>query len=402
MLENLLFSMNSTMPLFFIMLLGYVLHRTGFLSDAFVAGANKFVFYVALPVQLFRDLGKNDVRATFDGRYVLFCFAVTLACILVIWALAKLFLKGTGLVGEFVQVCYRSSAAILGSAFLQSIYGDASMSSLMILGSVPLYNIMAVVILMLEAPTAQAQTGNMAEKLKKSVKGILTNPILLGIAAGFAWSMLQGCDHRCTYCIVPFARGNNRSVPEDEVLRQIGVLLEKGFEEICLTGVDACSYKPSFSGLVKKILEAFPSLPSLQFGSLDPAAVDDEFVALVGKYRNIWPHFHLSVQSGNNTILKRMRRRHGREEVIGLCAKIRAVRPEATFGADFICGFPTESEEAFMNTVRLVEEAGIGRLHVFPYSERPGTPAALMPQVPVEVRRKRAKILREKGEAVDD
>ena len=175
----------------FIMLLGYVLHRTGFLSDAFVAGANKFVFYVALPVQLFRDLGKNDVRATFDGRYVLFCFAVTLACILVIWALAKLFLKGTGLVGEFVQVCYRSSAAILGSAFLQSIYGDASMSSLMILGSVPLYNIMAVVILMLEAPTAQAQTGNMAEKLKKSVKGILTNPILLGIAAGFAWSMLH-------------------------------------------------------------------------------------------------------------------------------------------------------------------------------------------------------------------
>ena len=157
-----------------------------------------------------------------------------------------------------------------------------------------------------------------------------------------------------------------------------------------------------FRGWLKKILEAFPSLPSLQFGSLDPAAVDDEFVALVGKYRNIWPHFHLSVQSGDNTILKRMRRRHGREEVIGLCAKIRAVRPEATFGADFICGFPTESEEAFMNTVRLVEEAGIGRLHVFPYSERPGTPAALMPQVPVEVRRKRAKILREKGEAVDD
>ena len=191
MWENVRFSMNSTMPLFFVMLLGYVLYQKKFLSDAFVAGANKFVFYVALPVQLFRDLGKNDVRATFDGRYVLFCFAVTLACILVIWALAKLFLKGTGLVGEFVQVCYRSSAAILGSAFLQSIYGDASMSSLMILGSVPLYNIMAVVILMLEAPTAQAQTGNMAEKLKKSVKGILTNPILLGIAAGFAWSMLH-------------------------------------------------------------------------------------------------------------------------------------------------------------------------------------------------------------------
>ena len=190
MLENLLFSLNSTLPLFFLMLLGYVLHRTGFLSDAFVAGANKFVFYAALPVQLFRDLGKNDVRTTFDGRYVLFCFVVTLVSILVIWALAKVFLKGTGLVGEFVQACYRSSAAILGSAFLQSIYGDASMSSLMILGSVPLYNIMAVVILTLESPAA-AQTGSMSAKLKKSAKGVLTNPILLGIATGFAWSMLH-------------------------------------------------------------------------------------------------------------------------------------------------------------------------------------------------------------------
>ena len=190
MLENILFSLNSTMPLFFVMVLGYILHRTGFLSDEFVAGANKFVFYAALPVQLFRDLGKNDIRASFDGSYVLFCFAVTLVCILVIWALAKIFLKGTGLVGEFVQVCYRSSAAILGSAFLQSIYGDASMSGLMILGSVPLYNVMAVVILMLEAP-GTVQNGSMTEKLRKSAKGIVTNPILIGIAAGFAWSLLR-------------------------------------------------------------------------------------------------------------------------------------------------------------------------------------------------------------------
>ena len=190
MLENILFSMNSTMPLFFVMLLGYVLHRTGFLSDEFVAGANKFVFYAALPVQLFRDLGKNDIRTTFDGRYVLFCFAVTLVIIFVLWGLARLLLKDKHLVGEFVQACYRSSAAILGSAFLQSIYGDASMSSLMILGSVPLYNIMAVVILTLENPTA-VQTGSMAAKLKKSARGILTNPILLGIAAGFAWSTLH-------------------------------------------------------------------------------------------------------------------------------------------------------------------------------------------------------------------
>ena len=189
MWENVLFSLNSTLPLFFVMVLGYVLYQKKFLSDGFVAGANKFVFYVALPAQLFRDLGSTDVRATFDGAYVLFCFAVTLGSILTLWALAKLCLKNKSLVGEFVQVCYRSSAAILGSAFLQSIYGDASMSSLMILGSVPLYNVMAVVILTLESPDA-AQTGSMAAKLKKSVRGIVTNPILLGIAAGFAWSLL--------------------------------------------------------------------------------------------------------------------------------------------------------------------------------------------------------------------
>ena len=149
---NILFSMNSTMPLFFVMLLGYVLYQKKFLSDAFVAGANKFVFYVALPVQLFRDLAATDVRAAFDGAYVLFCFVVTLVSILGIWALAKLFLPD-------------------------------------ILGSVPLYNVMAVVILMLEGPDA-AQAGSMTAKLKKSVKGILTNPTLLGIAAGFAWSLL--------------------------------------------------------------------------------------------------------------------------------------------------------------------------------------------------------------------
>lgn len=205
----------------------------------------------------------------------------------------------------------------------------------------------------------------------------------------------QGCDHRCTYCIIPFARGNNRSVPEAEIMGQIKILLAQGFKEICLTGVDACSYKPSFSVLVKHILEQFPDLPSLQFGSLDPAAVDDDFVKLVGKYKNIYPHFHLSVQSGDNLVLKRMGRRHSREDVIELCAKIRAVRPEATFGADFICGFPTETSEAFENTCKLVQEAGIGKLHVFPYSERPGTPAARMPQIDMEERRRRAKILRE-------
>lgn len=204
----------------------------------------------------------------------------------------------------------------------------------------------------------------------------------------------QGCNHRCTYCIIPYARGNNRSVEEKVIINQIKTLIKQGFEQICLTGVDACSYKPSFSGLVKHILEQVPELKSLHFGSLDPAAVDDEFIALVGKYENIYPHFHLSIQSGDNLILKRMLRRHSREDVIALCDKLRKARPETTFGADFICGFPTESIEAFENTCKLVDEAKIDKLHVFPYSEREGTPAAKMPQVEVRERRRRAKILR--------
>ncbi len=212
----------------------------------------------------------------------------------------------------------------------------------------------------------------------------------------------QGCNHRCTYCIIPYARGNNRSVPAQNILTQIRKLLNRGFEEICLTGVDACSYQPSFSSLVQNILEQIPGLPSLQFGSLDPAAIDEDFIALVGRHQNIHPYFHLSVQSGDNLILKRMRRRHTREDVISLCHRIRKVRPEAVFGADFICGFPTETDEAFANTVKLVHEANISKLHVFPYSERPGTPAALMPQIPVEIRKERARILREQGENLND
>ena len=219
----------------------------------------------------------------------------------------------------------------------------------------------------------------------------------------------QGCNHRCTYCIVPYARGKNRSVPETNILKQIRELLKQGFKEICLTGVDICSYQitpeasqPSFSCLVQTILEEIPELPSLQFGSLDPAALDDKFVALVGKFKNIHPHFHLSIQSGDNLVLKRMGRRHSREDVIALCNKIRAVRPEAAFGSDFICGFPTETEEQFQNTVKLVKEAGITHLHVFPYSERSGTPAAAMPQVPVNIRKDRARRLRLEGINLDD
>lgn len=212
----------------------------------------------------------------------------------------------------------------------------------------------------------------------------------------------QGCNHRCTYCIVPFARGNNRSVPESEIIKQIKELLSQGFEQICLTGVDACSYEPSFSTLVKNILEKIPELPSLQFGSLDPAAIDDAFIELVNKYKNIHPYFHFSIQSGDNMVLKRMKRRHSREDVIDLCAKLRKANQSAVFGSDFICGFPTETDEQFENTIKLVQQAGISKLHVFPYSERKGTPAALMPQVPAEVRKERARILRQYGETPDE
>ncbi len=204
----------------------------------------------------------------------------------------------------------------------------------------------------------------------------------------------QGCNHRCTYCIVPYARGKNRSVSPELIMKQIRKLLVQGFKEICLTGVDICSYEPSFSDLVEKILTEIKELPLLQFGSLDPAAIDDKFIELYGRYQNMASHFHLSIQSGDNLILKRMGRRHSREDVINLCKKLRSKRADTTFGADFICGFPTESMEAFENTCKLVSEAKIDKLHVFPYSEREGTPAAKMPQIPMIERRRRAAILR--------
>lgn len=208
----------------------------------------------------------------------------------------------------------------------------------------------------------------------------------------------QGCDHRCTYCIIPYARGHNRCVPEELIIKQICELLNVGFADICLTGVDICSYKPSFTNLIAHILEQIPQLPKLNFGSLDPAALDDSFINLLSKYNNIENYLHFSIQSGDNEVLKKMGRRHNREKVIELCRKIRQIRPNMRFGADFICGFPTETVGAFENTCHLVTEAGLNRLHVFPYSERSGTPAANWPQLPMEERRRRAAILRELSE----
>ena len=182
---DLLFSLNSTVPLFLIMLLGYGLRRAGLLDERFTAAADRLVFYVTLPALLIRDLAGANLRENFDGGYVLFCAGATTAAILTIWAGAKLLLRDKSLVGEFVQASYRSSAAILGAAFIQSIYGSAGMSGLMILGSVPLFNIFAVLILALESPDPD-KAGPLGPRLRKSLKGIATNPILLGILAGLA------------------------------------------------------------------------------------------------------------------------------------------------------------------------------------------------------------------------
>lgn len=191
MLENLMFSLNSTMPLFFIMILGYGLYQKQFLTVGFVSVANKFVFHVTLPVMLFNDLAATDIRSSFDGKFVGFCAVVTTVSIVVIWFLSRLLFKDKSIVGEFVQACYRSSAAILGAAFIQNIYGTSGMSGLMILGSVPLYNIFAVLILTLESPHPDGMTEPLGKKLRRSIGNIFRNPTLIAIALGLLASLVR-------------------------------------------------------------------------------------------------------------------------------------------------------------------------------------------------------------------
>ncbi len=214
----------------------------------------------------------------------------------------------------------------------------------------------------------------------------------------------NGCDHRCTFCIIPFGRGNSRSVPAQEVVRRIAMLTEQGFNEVVLTGVDISSWgddlpgKPLLGNLVARILKSVPALPRLRLSSIDSAEVDDELFDLFATEQRLTPYLHLSLQHGDNMILKRMKRRHSREDAISLCARLRRVRPDMSFGADIIAGFPTETEDMFENSVRLVEECGLAWLHVFPYSARQGTPAAKMPQVNGAVIKDRAKRLRAAGD----
>jgi threonylcarbamoyladenosine tRNA methylthiotransferase MtaB len=214
----------------------------------------------------------------------------------------------------------------------------------------------------------------------------------------------NGCDHRCSFCVIPFGRGNSRSVPLGAVVKQARRLVEKDYPEIVLTGVDLTSYgadlpgAPSLGTLVLKILRLVPELKRLRLSSIDAIEADPVLMRMIAEEERLMPHFHLSAQSGDDMILRRMKRRHNRAEMIGFCADVRRARPEAAFSADMIAGFPTETEAMFENSLSLVDDAGFSRLHVFPYSPRPGTPAARMPQLPRADIKQRAERLREKGQ----
>jgi len=215
----------------------------------------------------------------------------------------------------------------------------------------------------------------------------------------------NGCDHRCTFCVIPYGRGNSRSAPAGEVVEQVRRLAAQGFQEVVLTGVDVTSWgadlpgQPTLGQLVARILKLVPELPRLRLSSIDAAEIDADLLRALAEEPRLMPYLHLSLQAGDDLILKRMKRRHSRADALRLVAQVRAVRADTTFGADLIAGFPTESDEAFENTLRLVEEAGLAFLHVFPFSPRPGTPAARMPQLPKAVVKARAARLRDAGEA---
>ena len=213
----------------------------------------------------------------------------------------------------------------------------------------------------------------------------------------------QGCDHRCTFCIIPYGRGASRSVPVPDVIAQARLLVERGYRELVLTGVDITAYGldsadlPSLGGLCRALLDSVPELRRLRLSSLDPAEIDEKLWALIGDDARLMPHLHLSLQAGDDLILKRMKRRHSRAQALAACARARDLRPGIALGADLIAGFPTESEAMFANSLSLIDEAGLDYLHVFPFSPRPGTPAARMPQLPRPLIRERAARLRQAG-----
>ena len=211
----------------------------------------------------------------------------------------------------------------------------------------------------------------------------------------------NGCDHRCTFCIIPYGRGNSRSVPMGAVIEKVKALVGSGHQEVVLTGVDLTSYgpdlpgKPTLGDLVQRILRFVPDLPRLRLSSIDSIEADDALMDAIGGDARLMPHLHLSLQAGDDMILKRMKRRHLRDDAIRFCAEVRARRPEVVFGADLIAGFPTETDAMFENTLKLLDECDLTHVHAFPFSPRQGTPAARMPQLPKAVVKARAKALRE-------
>jgi threonylcarbamoyladenosine tRNA methylthiotransferase MtaB len=225
----------------------------------------------------------------------------------------------------------------------------------------------------------------------------------LGTRARAYVQIQTGCDHRCTFCIIPYGRGNSRSVPAETVVAQVTRLRDRGFNEVVLTGVDLTSWGADLEGpprlgtLVEAVLRAVPDLPRLRLSSIDSIEVDETLLAAIAGEPRLMPHLHLSLQAGDDLVLKRMRRRHLRDDAIRFCESVRALRPDVVFGADLIAGFPTETEAMFTNSLRLVEECGLTWLHVFPYSARAGTPAARMPQVNGAAIRERAARLRALG-----
>ena len=214
----------------------------------------------------------------------------------------------------------------------------------------------------------------------------------------------NGCDHRCTFCIIPFGRGNSRSAAIGDIVAQVRKLVEAGYNEVVLTGVDISDYgkdlpgQPTLGAMMRRLLALVPELPRLRLSSIDAVEADEDLYRLIAEEPRLMPHIHISLQAGDDMVLKRMKRRHSRQDILDFCARVRSLRPDVVFGADIIAGFPTETDEMFQNTLRLVEEAGLTYLHVFPYSSRPGTPAAKMPQVPKAIRKERAARLRAAGE----
>ena len=234
-----------------------------------------------------------------------------------------------------------------------------------------------------------------------------TAPHMVDCIGGHSRAFVQvqnGCDHRCTCCIIPYGRGNSRSAPMGAVVEQVKKLVDSGYLEVVLTGVDTTSYgadlpgSPSLGTLVQSILRQVPQLPRLRLSSIDSIEVDEPLMDAIASEQRFMPHLHLSLQHGDNMILKRMKRRHLRDHSIEFCQRVRAARPDISFGADMIAGFPTETDAMFDNALSIVDECGLDFLHVFPFSPRPQTPAAAMPQVERTVVKQRAALLRAKGE----